>query len=67
MAERHIHAKSDKKCQLSTGFICESDRINPGELLLSIALFRFIRYAKCKVFSGLKKNVKSWQDYLLNL
>ena len=59
--------KSDKKCQLSTGFICSSGRINPGELLLSIALFRFVRYAKCKVFSGLKKIVNSWQDYPLNL
>jgi len=63
----HINTKSDKKCQLSIGFICSSDRINPGELLLSIALFRFIRYVKCKAFSGLKKIVNLWQDYLLNL
>ena len=67
MAEMHINTKSDKKYKLIIGSICKSDWINPGELLLSITLFRFIRYVKCKVFSGLKKNVNSWQDYLLNL
>lgn len=46
----HINKKPDTKCKLSIGLICLSDRINPRELLLSIALFRFIRYVKCKVF-----------------
>jgi len=54
----HINRKSDTKCKLNIGSICLSDRINPEELLLSIALFRFIRCVKCKVFQGLKKKCK---------
>ena len=37
---------------------CSSDRIIPGELLLSRARFLFIQLDKCKEYSGLKKMCK---------
>ena len=58
IAETHKKVKSANKCKLINGFICLSDWINPGELLLSRARFRFIQFVKCKWYTGLKKMCK---------